>query len=62
MHDDDDDAFDQDWNAAADDLVDCPECGAKVFLELNDDRCPQCGHWFLESDRARMRQQLLLLL
>ena len=56
--DEDDDAeFDEDWSAEEDDLVTCPECRAEVYLELNDDRCPECGHWFLEADRAGMRQQ-----
>ena len=53
----DDAQFDEDWSAEEDDLVTCPECRAEVYLELNDDRCPECGHWFLESDRAGMRQQ-----
>ena len=56
--DEDDDAeFDEDWSAEEDDLVICPECRSDVYLDLNDARCPECGHWFLESDRAGMRQQ-----
>jgi hypothetical protein len=54
-----DESFDhvyEDWNSDDDDSVICPECGAEVLLELNNDRCPECGHWFLEADRAMWRQ------
>jgi hypothetical protein len=56
-HDEDESDFHEDWSSTGDDLANCPECGAEVYLELNDSRCPECGHWFLESDRARMWQQ-----
>jgi uncharacterized membrane protein YvbJ len=36
-----------------DDVTDCPECGAEIYLIA--DRCPKCGHWFVESDRRKMR-------
>lgn len=35
-----------------DDITDCPECGTEVYAIA--DRCPKCGHWFVESDRRRM--------
>jgi hypothetical protein len=58
MHDDDDDAnFEDDECLTSDDRVNCPQCGAAVYLELNDECCPQCGHWFLEDDRDQMRKQ-----
>ena len=51
------DDFDEDWESEDDDLVTCPECQAVVYLDLNDDRCPECGHWFLEADRDKMWRQ-----
>lgn len=36
-----------------DDVTDCPECGAEIYII--GDRCPRCGHWFLEQDRRTMR-------
>jgi hypothetical protein len=35
------------------DLAECPECGAEVYLIAG--RCPACGYWFLDGDRASMR-------
>lgn len=45
----DDDDSDQD------EVVECPECGAEVFVIA--DRCPKCGHWFLQEDRRAMRER-----
>ena len=36
-----------------DDVTDCPECGAEIYVIA--ERCPKCGHWFVESDRREMR-------
>jgi hypothetical protein len=49
---------DDDWHSENDELVTCPECKADVYLDLNDDRCPKCGYWFLEADRDKMWQQV----
>ncbi len=35
-----------------DDVTDCPECGAEIYIIA--DRCPKCGHWFVEEDRRQM--------
>lgn len=43
-----------DWQSENDELVTCPECQAEIYLDLNDDRCPECGHWFLAADRDKM--------
>jgi predicted Zn-ribbon and HTH transcriptional regulator len=37
-----------------DEVSDCPECGAEVYLI--GDRCPKCGYWFTKDDRASMRR------
>ena len=36
-----------------DDVTDCPECGAEIYIIA--DRCPKCGHWFVEKDRRAMK-------
>jgi uncharacterized membrane protein YvbJ len=38
-----------------DDITDCPECGAEIYMIA--DRCPKCGHWFVEKDRRAMRSR-----
>lgn len=48
---------DDNWRPEDDDLVTCPECKTEVYLDLNDDRCPKCGYWFLEADRDKMWKQ-----
>ena len=35
-----------------DDVTDCPECGAEIYIIA--DRCPKCGHWFVDKDRRAM--------
>jgi hypothetical protein len=35
-----------------DDVTDCPECGAEIYIIAQ--RCPKCGHWFVEEDRRKM--------
>lgn len=35
------------------DVTDCPECGAEIYIIA--ERCPKCGHWFVEQDRRMMR-------
>lgn len=50
MHDSDefDEDFDDDWSETQDDesdgygTIDCPECGAEIFDDI--DVCPRCGH------------------
>ena len=32
------------------DVIDCPACGAGVYVGA--DRCPKCGHWITRNDRA----------
>lgn len=46
-----------DWTAEEDALVTCPECGKEVYLDLNDEQCPECGYWFLPEDRNQMWRQ-----
>ena len=36
-----------------DDVTDCPECGAEIYVIA--ERCPKCGHWFVDQDRRAMR-------
>ena len=40
-----------DWDD--DDVTNCPECGAEIYVIA--ERCPKCGHWFVEQDRRAMR-------
>jgi hypothetical protein len=36
-----------------DEVSDCPECGAEVYLIA--DCCPKCGYWFEAGDRNSMK-------
>jgi predicted nucleic acid-binding Zn ribbon protein len=54
----DEDEQDEDWYDGEDDDLDeqelapCPECGAPI--ELDAEKCHECGYWILETDRPAM--------
>jgi len=57
---DDWDADDEDWYDDEDDdqldeeeVAPCPECGAPI--DVDAERCAECGYWVLELDRQEMR-------
>ena len=47
----DDNYYDGDEDSD-DEPGECPACHAEVYLIA--DRCPKCGHWFLEVERRSM--------
>jgi len=50
----DDDYFDGDEDGD-DEVGECPECHAEVYLIA--ERCPECGHWFQEDERPSMTRE-----
>lgn len=51
------DEWDEDWYDDDRELEDaeaacCPECGAAIYLMA--ERCPACGYWVSEADRAAL--------
>ena len=47
----DEDWGDEDYEEEGDhETIKCPECGSTVYAIA--DRCPQCGHWFLDEEKA----------
>lgn len=56
MSTDSEDDWDEDWGDDQwdgddeEETIDCPECGETVYLI--SDKCPQCGHWFLDEEKV----------
>jgi len=50
-YDDEDDSVDASLDAQ--EVVPCPECGAGI--EIDAEKCPECGFWILEADRRLMQ-------